>query len=80
VRKYQPIWETIKRDNKASLAATPCMHRRIIKAVRKEKNKDAGWRLLLLERGIKYKLKEKIEGSLITFYLEDISPIQVSSL
>lgn len=80
MRKYQPIWEIVKKEHSASLAADPSMHNRIIQAVRKEKNKDAGWRLLLGEQGIKYKLKEKVEGSLITFYLVDISSISVGSL
>jgi len=42
--------------------------------VRKEKWRDAGWKLLLLEKGIKYQLREKVLGKFITFYLVDISP------
>ena len=82
MRKYQPIWEAVKNSDKhtVSLAAPISTHRRIIKAVRKEKCNDAGWQLLLSEEGKKYKLKEKVEGKLITFYLEDISPIALSSL
>jgi len=80
MRKYQPIWEQIKKDKKASLAADPRLHTRIIKAVRKEKTKDAGWRLLQLEDGFKYKLLDKVDGKLVTFILIDISPIALESL
>lgn len=80
MRKYQPIWELIKKEHTVSLAADPSMHERIIWAVRKEKNIDRGWKLLLAEQGTKYKLKDKSEGSLLTFYLVDASPILVSVL
>jgi len=56
------------------------MHKRIIQAVRKEKTKDVGWKYALQEKGTKYELQEKIEGSLITFYLVDISPIDINLL
>lgn len=56
------------------------MHRRIIQAVRKEKAGDRGFHLLNSEARIRYKLLEKVEGKLITFYLEDISPIKLESL
>lgn len=80
MRKYQPIWKQIKLTNTASIAADKSAHARIIKAVRKEKNKDIGWKLLLGEKGVKYELHNKIEGKIITFYLVDISPINLSDL
>lgn len=70
MRKYQPIWERIKRDKTAQIAAKPELHNRIITAVTKEKYKDIGWKLLLSEDGLNYKLYSKIEGKLITFYLK----------
>jgi hypothetical protein len=75
MRKYQPIWETIiNSPNKtASLIAPIKDHPKIIQAVRKEKTKDSGWRLLQSEAGNKYELKEKTKGKLIIFYLVDIS-------
>lgn len=80
MRKYQPIWEQVKLHSTASLAANPAMHARIIKAVRKEKYMDVGWKLLLSEQCKKYELKEKVEGKLITFYLVDISPVHITDL
>lgn len=80
MRKYQSIWEQIKKTSTASLAADLPAHARIIKAVRKEKHKDVGWKLLLLEQGTKYELHEKIEGKIITFYLVDVSPVNLLTL
>lgn len=69
MRKYQPIWDRLKRDLTASLAASPAMHKRIIKAVIKEKNRDLGWKLLTSEKGTNYKLRYEIDGQLVKFYL-----------
>lgn len=82
MRQYQRIWENIKNSPtlKASLIADPALHARIIKAVKKEKGKDAGWRLLLSEQGIRYKLYPQIRGEVITFTLLDDSPITTHSL
>lgn len=73
MRKYQPIWEQIKTNMSASLAAPVSSHKRIINAVRKEKCRDAGFRLLSSESGNKYKMIEKVDGKMITFTLRDIS-------
>ena len=80
MRKYQPIWNAIKKDNTASLVADTKLHARIINAVRKEKARDLGWKLILSEQGKKYKMEETIEGKMITFYLVDISPIHITDL
>ena len=87
MRKYQRIWEAVKSstaiDNSVSLAAELSMHKRIIKAVTKEKSQDLGWKMLMLEEGKKYSLLHKSDGKSITFYLEDIShqlPIDINSL
>ncbi len=70
MRKYQPIWEQIKRDTTAQLVADIRLHDRIINGVRKEKARDLGWKLELSEQGTPaYELNENIEGKLITFYL-----------
>ena len=53
MRKYQPIWEAIKKNNTASIVASTNLHPRIIKAVRKEKNLDVGHKLLLSDKGLK---------------------------
>jgi hypothetical protein len=80
MRKYQPIWEAIKQSTTASLAADPSAHYRIIRAVRKEKDKDLCWKLECSEAGERYRLEDKSEGSLLSFILIDISPISIRSL
>jgi len=82
MRQYQRIWESVKNSPtlKASIVADTSLHSRIIKAVKKEKGKDAGWRLLLSEQGVRYKLCPKIKGEVITFTLLDDSPITTHSL
>lgn len=70
MRKYQPIWEQIKETHTASLSANPIVHKRIIKAVTKEKLNDLGWKLMCKELGNTYRLLHTSEGALITFKLE----------
>ncbi len=70
MRKYQPIWEAIKENDEVSLTAPLKSHARIITAVRKEKTLDLAWKLILSEQRIRYKLKEIVEGTKITFTLE----------
>ena len=41
---------------------------------------DRGWKLLLSEKGIKYEMKDKVEGTKITFILVDISGISINDL
>lgn len=75
MRKYQPIWNELKKHNEASLVAPPDLHPRIIQAVRKERSKDAGWRYLLAEKGKKYTLKIQIDGTTLVLSLEELIPI-----
>ena len=70
MRKYQPIWNILLKDNIASLIAPISTHPRIINGVRKEKCRDEGWKLLLLDKGIKYRLLNRSEGNKLTFTLE----------
>jgi hypothetical protein len=74
-RKYHPIWQAIKVYNYASVAADPALHKRIAKAVRKEKCNDKGWSLLQLEDGKKWRLDRLSKGSLLTFTLVDVTPV-----
>ncbi len=80
MRKYEPIWEQIKQDLTASLVVDPALHARIIKAVIKEKDMDVGFKQLQLEKGKKDKLRIEDRGKLITFYLDDVSPISLADL
>ena len=70
MRKYQPIWEQLKLHSTVSLSATPALHKRIIKAVIKEKLKDLGYKLICAESGTIKKLAYTTNGKLITFNLE----------
>lgn len=82
MRQYQPIWEQIKLHGRATVAADPSLHRRIIQAVRKEKWRDAGHRLLLSENGEAKKLIDEADSvkGLIVFQLVDSSGITVDDL
>lgn len=51
LRTYEPIWIKLKATGKARVAALPEMHRRIYKAVHKEKDLD-----------VAYKLQQELEG------------------
>lgn len=73
MRQYQAIWERIKKHGKATLIAPVDSHRRIIKAVQKEKYMDIGFKLLQSEKGVKMRL---VTGSnpnsgIITFSVYD---------
>lgn len=74
MRQYQRIWEELKANNTAKLIAPADKHARIIKATRKEKDKDTAYKFLMLEQGKKAKLMQDIEGEVITFYLDMTTP------
>ena len=80
MRQYQPIWEQIKEAGNASLIAPIESHRKIIQAVRKEKSNDRGYKLLMSEQGIKYEMRDVVEGTKIMFMLVDISGISLRDL
>lgn len=80
MRKYQPIWEQIKKEGTATVRVGVPMHARIIKAVRKEKDMDYGFKLLKAEEYKKFKLMDSIEGDLITFYLEETEVVSIFNL
>lgn len=71
MRKYQPIWEQIKRDKTAIIVAPVDTHAYLIRQVVKEKHRDAGFRLLQSEVGKKLKLRITTDKkkSTITFKL-----------
>lgn len=45
MRKYQAIWEKIKKEKKCIVVAPAIVHARIVKAVIKEKYSDAAFKL-----------------------------------
>ena len=69
MRQYQLIWEGLKLHHKASLLADPALHTRIIRAVRKEKNKDIAWKYLQSESNKKYRLLDDSIGNNLKFTL-----------
>ncbi|PHQ81755.1 MAG: hypothetical protein COB66_01400 [Coxiella sp. (in: Bacteria)] len=81
MRQYEPIWNRLKLDHTASIQAPVHLHLRIIKAVKKEKTKDQGWKLLVSEKNLAFKLHREIEGETITFsFIEIATKIELKDL
>lgn len=73
MRKYEPIWTAIKKHNTASIVAPVELHKRIRKAVKKEKNLDVGNKLLLENKGLEATLiitVHPINKELLSFTLD----------
>lgn len=68
-RKYEPIWEKIKRDGFCKIAAPKPLHARIIKAVVKEKYNDTAFKFLAAESWRWNRLTHTINGNEIVFTL-----------
>lgn len=73
-RQYEPIWNKLKslppkeaEVKGISIFANSALHKRIIKAVRKEKWKDMGYKLALEDK--KATLTYSRTAAIITFYL-----------
>lgn len=74
MRKYQEVWELVKKCNDTkekcvALTAHPAHHRRIKKAIRKEKHLDMAYALELSEAGLVARLDMESEKSKITIRL-----------
>lgn len=69
-RLYSNIWNELKKNNTCSVAAHPLLHRRIIKAVRKEKDIDIGFKLIKSEELQRARMHYRCESSRITFWLK----------
>jgi len=72
MRSYEPIWKQLKQDSVVHVVAPPSRHKRIIKAVSKEKwldteFRDTGWTRIVAT----------IETDKITFVLKEYRPINV---
>lgn len=82
MRQYQPIWEQIKKHGTATVVASKARHRRIIQAVRKEKWRDAAFRLLASEQNKHIHLFEIVdtEKGIITFVLKEVERISIRNL
>lgn len=73
MRLYENLWYAIRDSKVYSIEVPEDSHKTIIQAVRKEKHRDSKFRLLAAKQNKRYKLKEHIQGNIITFYLEDCS-------
>lgn len=69
--RYLPIWLELKEKGKCKLAAPPALHPRIIKAVKKRRNKDIAFSYAIAEDHKKAKLHFESKGSFlyITLYI-----------
>ena len=76
LRQYQPIWEQIKSTGMCEISAHKAHHRRIIKAVTKEKYMDLGYKLECTERypPIRTSMEITRSASIIKFVLH-IKPL-----
>lgn len=72
MRKYYPIWKKLKRDKKAVVVHPAHLHKRLIKAVLKERTMDTGFRLELSEANQYAKVfaESVIEQNIIIFTLK----------
>lgn len=82
MRQYQPVWIEIKTTGMCRITAHKAHHRRIIKAVTKEKDMDLGFKLECLEAEtpIRPVMLSKCEGLIITFTLQLRSSITVDNI
>jgi len=71
MRKYQAAWNQLKNNPEEDLviSAHPAYHRRIYKAIVKEKNIDEIFHLLLAEDGKKSTLSKEHKGNALIIKL-----------
>ena len=69
MRQYEPVWQAVKTNLMCDISAHRLHHRRIIKAVIKEKDMDLGFKLECSERSppVQAILQLKRSGSIISF-------------
>ena len=71
ISKYRPIWEALKRDKICRITAPTIHHRKIIKMVRRRRDKDTAYLYELAERNKVHEIKASIAGTVITFTLKE---------
>ena len=67
MRLYEPIWQELKQTGTAKLTANRALHRRIIKAVIKEKWLDIGYKLQIYPQHCRVEYSRS--NSILTFRL-----------
>lgn len=66
---YKEAWEKLKKDGKVVLASPRSLHKRVIKAFKKEKYKDTLFKFQLAESNQRAIFTSDSEGNKITLYL-----------
>jgi hypothetical protein len=71
MRQYEPIWNQIKQNGLCEISAHKAYHRRIRKAIRKEKDQDLAYKMHWLEQSppMEATVTTKCTGSVIRFTL-----------
>jgi hypothetical protein len=69
MRQYEPAWIALKEKGTVRLAVPKGLHRRVIKAILKEKYNDAGYRLQMLEKKIRLRIEYECRDSVIVLKL-----------
>lgn len=80
LRQYAPIWITLKKSGYCRIAAPRGVHKRIIKAVSKEKYGDVGYKYELYEIAKRAELEVKRSNSMIEFKLLKIDIVRAEDL
>lgn len=70
MRQYEGAWLQLKQRGKLRLAAPPGLHRRIIKAITKEKDMDLGFKLLMMDKFLRVVMQHRSENGVIHLWLE----------
>ncbi len=67
--RYLPIWKELKDKGSCRITAPPQFHARLIKAVKKRRDKDLAFLHQLAEENKKHRIGYRISGTVITFHL-----------
>lgn len=68
--RYLPIWLELKEKGTCRITAPPHFHARIIKAVKKRRDKDTAFLYELAESHRKHRIGYRINGTVISFTLK----------
>ena len=79
-RKYQPIWSNLRKDGKVKIAAPKIYHRRIIKAVMKERYMDLEYKFLIREANKRAFIQYQSTESMIEFWIKYTPIFSLDSL
>lgn len=72
MRQYEPAWEALKKNGSVRLAVPKGLHRRVVKAILKEKYRDIGYRLQMLEKKIRLRIEYECTGNIVVLKLKQI--------